>query len=226
MILQRLTGGLVVSVQAQADSLLNAPETIAILARVAEQNGAAGVRIEGAARIGAVRRAVGVPIIGIVKRAYSDFEPYITASEREVAEAAAAGADIIAYDATPRRRPGGLTTAQLVRAIRAYGLLAMADCAELSDARAAVSEGASIVGSTLCGYTDATAGTRLPALGLIRMLATLGAFTICEGGVASPVDVKSAFSAGADAVVAGTALTNIDVLIRRFAGAVPGATEV
>jgi N-acylglucosamine-6-phosphate 2-epimerase len=217
----RLAGGLIVSVQAGADSLLNTPETIALLARVAERNGACGVRIEGGARIRAVRDAVGVPVIGIVKRAYAGFDPYITVTEREVAEAAAAGADIIAFDATPRPRPAGLTTAALVAAIHAHGALAMADCADEADARAAAAHGAPIVATTLCGYTEATRATPLPALDLVRALRGLAAFTICEGGVGSPEDVGSAFAAGADAVVVGTAITNVDVLVQRFARAAP-----
>ncbi len=223
MIRERLSGGLVVSVQAQADSLLNTPETIALLARVAERNGACGVRIEGAARIAAVHRAVSVPVIGIVKRAYAGFDPHITVTEREIGEAAAAGADIIAFDATLRARPGGASVPALVAAIRARGAVPMADCADLEDARAAAVHGAAIVATTLCGYTDATRGALLPALDLVRAMRGVGPFVVCEGGVASPDDVRRAFAAGADAVVVGTAITNIDVLVQRFAHAAPNS---
>jgi N-acylglucosamine-6-phosphate 2-epimerase len=219
VIRERLSGGLVVSVQAQADSLLNTAETIALLACVAERNGARGVRIEGAARIAAVRRAVSVPIIGIVKRAYAGFEPYITVTEREVQEAAGAGADIIAFDATPRPRPGGISVAGLCAMVRACGALPMADCAELADAQAAAEGGAALIGSTLCGYTDATRGTLLPALDLVRAMRGCGPFVVCEGGVGSPDDVRRAFAAGADTVVVGTAITNVDVLVQRFVAA-------
>jgi N-acylglucosamine-6-phosphate 2-epimerase len=219
LLIERLHGGLIVSVQAEAGSLLDTPETIALLARVAEQNGAAAVRVEGGARIGAVRRAVRIPVIGIVKRAYPAFEPYITVSDREIAEAAAAGADIIAFDATRRPRPGAPSPAALIAAIGRRGALAMADCADAADAAEAVAAGAPIVASTLCGYTPATRGTPLPALRLVRDLARLGAFTICEGGVTVPADVQAAFEHGADAVVVGTAITNVDVLVRRFTAA-------
>ncbi|HEV3089765.1 MAG TPA: hypothetical protein VGX96_21370, partial [Candidatus Elarobacter sp.] len=106
-VLDALRGGLVVSVQAETGSPLNTPETIALLSTVAVANGASGVRAEGLARLGATRRAVAVPIVGIVKRAYDGFEPYITASEREIAEVVAAGAEIVAFDATGRPRPDG-----------------------------------------------------------------------------------------------------------------------
>ncbi len=220
-LLERLRGRLVVSVQAEAGSLLNTPETIALLARVAVANGAAAVRIEGGVRIGAVRRAVDVPIIGIVKRAYAGFAPYITASDREIAEVVAAGAEIVAFDATARPRPDGRDVADVVAAIQGRGALAMADCATEGDVRRAAAAGADVVATTLCGYTDETRGIPLPALTLVRACKVSGAFAICEGGVATPTDLQEAFTSGADAVVVGTALTNIDVLVRRFSGAVP-----
>ncbi|MDB5070149.1 MAG: nanE [Candidatus Eremiobacteraeota bacterium] len=218
-VLDRLRGRLIVSVQAEIDSPLNAPDAIALLSRVAVANGAAGIRAEGLARLGAVRRAVDVPLIGLIKRAYAGFEPYITASDREIAEAAAASADVIAFDATQRPRPDGRDIAAVVGAIHARGALAMADCATEDDVHRAAAAGADIVASTLCGYTGATRGTPLPALDLVRACAASGAFAICEGGIASPADVSAAFEAGAHAVVVGTAITNVDVLVRRFAAA-------
>jgi N-acylglucosamine-6-phosphate 2-epimerase len=218
-VLERLRGGLIVSVHAEADSLLNTPETIALLAQVAVRNGAVGVRIEGVARIGAVRRAVDVPIVGIVKRSYPGFEPYITATEREIAEVVAAGAEIVAFDATARTRPDGSDVRAAIAAIRRRGALAMADCASAEDIAAAAGAGAAIVATTLCGYTEETRGAALPSLALVRAGKQSGAFTICEGGVASPQDLREAVAAGADAVVVGTAITNIDVLVRRFASA-------
>ena len=218
-VLDRLRGGLVVSVQAEAESPLNAPEAIALLARAAARNGAAGLRVEGSARLGAVRRAVELPLIGIVKRAYPGFAPYITAGRREIAEVVAAGAEIVAFDATARPRPDGTTVATAIAAIHAHGRLAMADCATAADAQAAARAGADIVATTLCGYTDETRGTPLPALELVGACAATGAFAIAEGGVATPDDVRAAFAAGAAAVVVGTAITNVDVLVRRFAAA-------
>jgi N-acylglucosamine-6-phosphate 2-epimerase len=222
-VLDRLRGGLIVSVQAEADSPLNAPASIALLSRVAVANGAAGVRAEGLARLGAVRRAVSVPVVGIVKRAYAGFGPSITASQREIAEVAAAGAEIVAFDATGRARPDGRDTAAVVAAIRARGALAMADCATAQDVSRAAAAGADIVATTLCGYTEQTRGTPLPALDLVRACAASGAFAVCEGGIGSADDVRAAFAAGADAVVVGTAITNVDVLVRRFAAATPRA---
>jgi N-acylglucosamine-6-phosphate 2-epimerase len=208
-------------VQAYAGSVLDAPETIAVLARCAADNGAAGVRVEGEARLRAVRSAVDVPIVGIIKAAHAGFEPYITSTLEEVARVAATGAEIVAFDATQRPRPDGVDAAALIRAIHAAGRLAFADCAEIADGRAAAQAGADFIATTLAGYTPATAGRSLPALDLVGAFAAFHPFAILEGGVGTPEQVRAAFAAGASAVVAGTALTNIDALVRRFAAAAP-----
>lgn len=216
MILERLRG-LIVSIQPEPDSVLNTPETVALFARCAVAAGAAGVRIEGISRIAAVRSAVEVPIVGLIKRAYPGFEPYITPTEDEVEAVVAAGAEIVAFDATARARPHGHDAAALIAAIHAGGALAMADCATGAEVRAAASAGADIVATTLCGYTDETRGHALPALDVLRDGAATGAFAILEGGVADPEQVRAAFAAGAAAVVVGTALTNLDARVRAFA---------
>lgn len=216
MNLERLRG-LIVSIQPEAASVLNTPETVALLARCAVANGAAGVRIEGPARIAAVRRAVGVPIVGLLKRSYAGFEPYITPTAADVAAVAAAGAEIVAFDATGRAYPDGSDVAGLVAAIHARGAVAMADCATAAEARAAAAAGAEIVATTLCGYTGATRGHALPAFDVLRDAVATGAFAILEGGVAEPAQVRAAFANGAAAVVVGTALTNLDARVRAFA---------
>ena len=220
MILERLRGGLIVSIQPEAASVLNTPATVALLARCVVANGAVGVRIEGGERIAAVRATVDVPILGLVKRAYPGFGPYITPTRREVDEIAAARADVIAFDATARERPAGDSAAGLIAAIHACGALAMADCATVGEMRAASEAGADVVATTLCGYTDETRGRPLPAIDLVAAVAAGGAFVILEGGVAAPGDARGGIGAGADAVVVGTALSNLDALVRAFAGGV------
>ncbi len=220
--LDRLRGGLVVSVQAEAGSVLGEPATIALLATCAERNGAAGVRIEGFDRIAAVRAAVALPIVGIVKAVHPGFAPYITSTCAEVAAVAALGAEIVAFDATLRPRADGSSVAELVAAAHAAGALAMADCSEAADAAAAIAAGADLVATTLAGYTVATCGRTLPDLELVAFIAARHPFAVCEGGVSEPAGVARASAAGAGSVVVGTAITNVDVLVRRFVAALPG----
>jgi N-acylglucosamine-6-phosphate 2-epimerase len=217
-LLERLTGGLIVSVQAWPGSAIDDPYVIAAMARAAADNGAAGLRIQGVANIEATRKRVDLPIVGLIKREYPGYEPYITPTLDEVREIVAAGADIVAFDATARSRPGGATIGSLVAAIHDAGRVAMADCATAEDGELACEAGAEILATTLCGYTPGTQGSALPALGLLRELAAMGRFAVCEGGVSRPEQVREALDAGAGAVVVGTAITNIDWLVREFAG--------
>ena len=196
------------------------PHVLAAMARAAEENGAAGVRIQGVRNLEAVRKRVSIPIIGIIKREYDGFEPYITPTLREVREVLACGAEIVAFDATARPHPGGCDLRALVEAVHAGGALAMADCALESDGAAAAEAGADILATTLCGYTKETAGLALPALQLVRALAQMRRFTICEGGIQAPAAAGQAMQAGADAVVVGTAITNVEFLVRAYAAAV------
>jgi len=214
-----LPSGLIVSVQAYADSVLDTPETIALLARCAVANGAVGVRIEGRAKIAAVRAAVDVPIVGIIKRTHPGVEPYITSTLAEVDEVAHAGADIVAFDATRRPHAGATTVGGLVARVHEHGLLAMADCADLEDLASAAQSGADIVATTLAGYTAGTRGRSLPALDLVRAAVRFHDFVICEGGIATPQLATDAFAAGATAIVVGTAITNVDALVRAFVAA-------
>lgn len=217
--LDALRGGLIVSVQAWEGSAIDVPSIIAAMARAAQDGGAAAVRVEGIADLSAVRTRVVLPIVGLIKRAYPGFEPYITPTAAEIRAVAAAGAEIVAFDATARARPDGGDVASSIAAIHAEGRLALADCATAADAVAAIRCGADAVATTLCGYTAETAGQTLPAFDFVRELASLRAFTVCEGGVRSPADVRAALDAGADAVCVGSAITNVDWLVREFAGA-------
>ena len=218
-LLERLRRGLIVSVQAWRGSALDDPYVIAAMAAAAEASGAVAVRIASTDHLRAVRARVSLPIIGLIKREYSGFETYITPTLEEVRAVVDAGAEIVAFDATGRRASGGTEVGDLVAAIHAERRLALADCSTVADAIAAIGVGADIVATTLCGYTAETAGQALPALHLVRELASLRCFNLCEGGVRAPADVRAAFDAGADAVCVGSAITNVDWLVREFAGA-------
>lgn len=218
-LLESLRRGLIVSVQAWRGSALDDPYIVAAMAAAAQAGGAVAVRIAGIDHLRAVRARVSLPIVGLIKREYSGFETYITPTLEEARAVVATGAEIVAFDATARPRPKGTEIGDLVAAIHGERRLALADCSTAADAIAAIGAGADIVATTLCGYTAETAGQTLPALHLVRELASLRCFDLCEGGVRAPADVRAAFDAGADAVCVGSAITNVDWLIREFAGA-------
>src|SRR6202000_833703 len=96
---------------------------------------------------------------------------------------AAAGATVIAVDATARPRP--VAAADLLAAIHDAGCLAMADIATPEEGIAAASHGADLVGSTLSGYTGG-GSPDAPDLDLVRALAAAGLNTIAEGNYRTP----------------------------------------
>ena len=220
-VLERIRGGLIVSVQAQAGSALDDPNVLAAIAKAAEDGGAVGVRIQGVGNLRAARKRVCVPIVGLIKRSYAGFEPYITPTMREARAVISTGAEIVAFDATWRPHPSeGHGLEEAVAQMHAAGVLTMADCAQERDAESAFAAGVDIIATTLCGYTAETAGTPLPALDLVRKLTGAGRFVVCEGGVHSPAQARAAIEAGASAVVVGTAITNIEWVTRGYVEAV------
>lgn len=223
--LSALRGGLIVSCQARPDNPLHGPVHMAAAAIAAENAGAVGIRAEGVADISAIRAAVRLPILGI--RKILDGRPvYITPTFETAAEIVAAGADIVAIDATLRERPDGTTAADLIARIRLQlGVPVMADIDCVEAAETAVRAGADLIATTLSGYTGATVPTD-PDLELITVLKnTVDVPILAEGRLWTPDDVRDAFAAGAYAVVVGTAITNPGRITERFVRATPGDTN-
>jgi len=213
--------GLIVSVQAPEGSPLRDPAVIAAMAEASLRRGASGVRLESPDHIGAVRhRCPDALIIGLWKRTYADSPVYITPGWDEIRQVWAAGADVVALDATDRHRPGGQPLPDLIRRAREeLGAVLMADVDDLSSGLAAAALGCDWVGTTLYGYTQATADRRPPGLQLLaplRQQLPPRVSLIAEGGIASPQMAREALDAGADAVVVGTAITGIDLQVAAY----------
>jgi N-acylglucosamine-6-phosphate 2-epimerase len=209
--LEPLEGRLVVSVQAPEGSPLRETSHLVAMARAAEAGGAAGVRAEGGADIAAIRAAVALPIIGLRKRRVPRSDVYITPELADAHEIAAAGADILAVDATLRPRPGDMSPDEFIAALtRELPQLVLADVDSLEAGAAAREAGAAAA-------TPAPAG---PDLDLVaRLAAKLDCPVLAEGRYASPEAVRAALEAGAFAVVVGAAITDPLALTRRFAAA-------
>lgn len=220
---ESLRGGLIVSCQAPAGSPLNDPHVISAMALTAEQQGAVGVRLNGPANIAAARARVSLPIIGLEKVVTPGSDVYITPTFAVAEHIAQSGADIIALDATQRARPNQEQLDTLLARIREeLNLPVMADIATFDEGLWAADCGAHMIATTLCGYTRESEGVSLPAFALLEKLAVkINLPIICEGGIASPDDVRQAFAGGAFAVVAGTALTGITQLVKNFVAATP-----
>ncbi|MCC6162286.1 MAG: N-acetylmannosamine-6-phosphate 2-epimerase [Acidobacteria bacterium] len=218
---------LIVSCQAPAGSPLHDPYVIARLALTAEQRGAAAVRIDSPSHIDATRVLVTVPIIGLYKQAFEGSPVYITPTRHAASAVIAAGADIVAIDATDRTRPFGERTSDIVRVIHAHGRLVMADVATEVQGLAAADLGVDVIGTTLSGYTDDSPRLPGPDLALVeRLAARTHVPVIAEGRIRTPDDARQAFDAGAYAIVVGGAITGVDELVRQFVAVTPTQGQV
>lgn len=214
-----IRGGLVVSCQAPPGSPLAGTEHMVALARAAEQGGAQGIRAEGADDVTAIKRAVSLPLVGLRKRAVPGSDVYITPAVEDARALVAAGADVVAVDATLRPRPGGIGSERFVARLArelSRPVLADVDCFEAGVAARAA--GAAAVATTLSGYTGGGPVPAEPDLELVaRLAAELDCPVLAEGRYATPEAVRDALEAGAFAVVVGTAITDAVALTRRFA---------
>lgn len=217
--LDRLRGGLIVSCQPVTGGPMDRPEIVAAFALAAIDGGACGLRIEGIANLRAVRRVTDVPVIGLVKVDLADSPVRITPLIEHVDGLIGEGADIVAFDATDRPRP--VACAALVARIHARGARAMADCATVADGAAAAALGCAVLGSTMSGYTGGPVPEG-PDLAILGGLAGLGRFVIAEGRYQAPADAAAALAAGADAVVAGSAITRPEHVTSWFVAAMRG----
>lgn len=205
-----LKASLIVSVQAYPGEPLRTPETMAQMARACELGGAAAIRCQGLSDIAAIKGRVEVPVIGLWKDGHEGV--YITPTLRHARACVAAGADIVAIDATDRHRPDGKLLEDTVRPLQEEGVLLMADCMTIEDIRHAYDLGFDLVSTTLSHNKPAieTSLNEGPDLPLLRQ--AVEEFPdlpiICEGHVHTPQDARAALDAGAWAVVVGTAITH------------------
>lgn len=211
--LEQLSTGFVSSCQPVDESPMNTPSIIAAMAQASVIGGATGLRIEGINNLQAVRPTVTVPIIGIVKRDLTDSPIRITPYLDDVRQLQAAGADIIAIDATNRPRPEDIST--LVKEIHSLGCLAMADCSTYEEGMYCHSIGVEIIGTTMSGYTCVET-PKEPDLELVKRLNSSGCRVMAEGRYNTPELAKSAIEAGAFTVTVGSAITRIEHICSWF----------
>lgn len=216
MKLDVLRGALVVSCQPVTGGPMDRPDIVAAFALAALDGGARGLRIEGIENLRAVRAVTAAPVIGLIKCDLPTTPVRITPLPEQVDALIAAGANIVAFDATDRVRP--VPCGELVARIHAGGALAMADCATFNDGRAAAALGCDVLGSTMSGYTGGPVPEG-PDLAILSDLAQLGRFVIAEGRYQVPADAAAALAAGADAVVAGSAITRPEHVTAWFVAA-------
>jgi len=198
---------------------LDATSHIVALAMSVLIGGAAGLRIEGAANIRAVRAQTDRPIIGLLKVRRPGSDIYITPTIADVEIVLSAGADIVAFDGTDRPRAESVEA--LCAFVRRVGRTSMADVSTAAEGRHALDAGADIVSTTMGGYTPYSRLIKGPDFALMSELAALGVPFAAEGRIRTPNDVRRSFELGAAYIVVGSAITRPDVITRRFVAAAP-----
>ena len=216
-IFEQLKGRLIVSCQASPGDPLENTDTIRRLALSAIGGGAAGLRINSAEHITALRRDTRLPIIGIHK-SYGPGGLHITPDFAAAAALAAAGASIIALDCTDRVWPDGDPWQRLIQRIhQELHLPVMADVATLNEALAAAAAGADCVGPTLNGYTEPTRDNHSFSWSLLAQMAQeLRVPIMAEGHISTPEEARRAILGGAWCVIVGSAITRPGVITANF----------
>jgi N-acylglucosamine-6-phosphate 2-epimerase len=227
-LIDSLSGGLIVSCQALPDEPLFGAQPMAAMARAAAMGGAIGIRANGPQDIAAIRRAVGLLIIGLFKEDIPGCDVRITPTLAHADQIASAGADIIAIDATRRARPGNISIKDMIDHIHTnIGKPVLADISTLEEGLVAVESGADFVATTLSGYTSYTSSQPGPDFILIEQLVThfkpLGIPVIAEGRISTPHEAAHALALGAHAVVVGSAITRPQWITAQFFSAIKKA---
>jgi len=219
-ILEKLKHQVIISVQSAQGEPLYDEFCMNALMQSVVNGGSKALRLAGERDIKNAKKMFDVPIIGLSK---PDVLPqnwldlvYITPTVEDIKKIAAAGADVIAFDATLRTRPQSVE--DLIQAVHTEGRLAMADIATFDDGVYAAEHGADIISTTMAGYTKSTfSQCDAPAFELLEALAKkLSAPVILEGRVWEISQVKKAFELGAYAVVIGSAVTRPELITKRF----------
>ena len=221
-IINRLEGKVVVSCQAMPSEPLYLEVCMAAMMKSVVKGGAGGLRVAGSRDVKNAKKLFDVPIIGLTK---PDVIPknwqeivYITPTLKEVIELVDAGADIIAFDGTMRKRPNGASLEEIIKFIRISNRASMADISTLEEGINAEKLGANILSTTLSGYTQFSQNRGDgPDFELLKdLVKNTNLPVVLEGRIWEPEDVSKAFELGAHCVVIGSAITRPQLITKRF----------
>ncbi len=221
--LQDVKGKLIVSCQALPDEPLHSPFIMGRMAKAAQEGGAVAIRAQSSIDINEIKKATGLPLIGLVKRNYDDSPIYITPTMAEVEELLTTDCEMVALDMTDRKRPGSEKVETLVERIHEAGRLVLADISTYEEGIEAARVGADAISTTLSGYTPYSPQLTGPDVELVKKLSQeLDLPVFAEGRINVPEDIKKVMEVGAYAPIVGSAITRPQLITAKFAQALSG----
>lgn len=220
-ILEATKGSIIVSCQALPGEPMYCEEMslMPFFADAAKRAGSKCIRTSSIRDVVEIKKATGLPVIGLVKRVVEGYASYITPTMEEVDQLVEADSDIIALDCTMRERGDGTTINEFIAQIKEKypDIILMADISTLEEGVNAEKCGVDLVGTTLSGYTDYSPLVDGPDFALVENLVkTLSIPIIAEGKVHYPDQAKKMLELGAHAVVVGGAITRPLEIAERF----------
>ena len=215
--------GIIVSCQAEEGSAFNNVESIIAFAKEAERGGAVAIRIEGYENIMEVKRKISIPVIGLIKRKYTNGKVWITSCLQDAILVEQAGADYIAVDATGRKDPIHALDGweQLKEICTHTNLPVIGDMASTGfmdeNIKKAEECGCDILSTTLSGYTEDCVDQEEPDFKFLNALVDRSNLPIiAEGRYYQDKHITLAKTLGANNIVIGTAITRPHLITKRY----------
>lgn len=132
-------------------------------------------------------------------------------------------AEIIAMDATKRKRPAGVSLPDMLAYVKRSGKLAIADISTLEEGVNAQKFGFDLISTTLSGYIGEKTQSDAPDFKLIEQLKdAVHIPVIAEGWIQTPQELIKVFYCGAYCAVIGSIITRPQVITKYFVFALDG----